>query len=83
MDQAFQMTGQALELVVGDLKAVFLPGQNMLGSSLRHRGEETLRRVDDLERAAAKGSTAGIPLLHPWANRLSDAWAEPADRRAW
>ena len=29
-----------------------------------------LRRVDDLEAAAAKGSTAGIPLLHPWVNRL-------------
>ena len=42
----------------------------MLGASLRHRGVELLRRVDDLEAAAAKGSTAGIPLLHPWANRL-------------
>jgi galactose mutarotase-like enzyme len=43
----------------------------MLGASLQHRGEEILRRIDDLEKAAAKGSTAGIPLLHPWANRLS------------
>jgi galactose mutarotase-like enzyme len=42
----------------------------MLGASLRHRGVELLRRVDDLEAAAAKGSTAGIPILHPWANRL-------------
>jgi aldose 1-epimerase len=42
----------------------------MLGASLRHRGEQVLRRVDDLQTAAAKGSTAGIPLLHPWANRL-------------
>jgi len=42
----------------------------MLGASLRHRGVELLRRVDDLESAAAKGSTAGIPILHPWANRL-------------
>ena len=30
-----------------------------------------LRRVEDLEAIAAKGSTAGIPLLHPWANRLA------------
>ena len=29
-----------------------------------------LRRVEDLEATAARGSTAGIPLLHPWANRL-------------
>jgi galactose mutarotase-like enzyme len=43
----------------------------MLGASLRHRGVELLRRVEDLESAAAKGSTAGIPMLHPWANRLS------------
>jgi galactose mutarotase-like enzyme len=42
----------------------------MLGSSLRHRDAEILRRVGDLGSAAAKGSTAGIPLLHPWANRL-------------
>ena len=52
------------------LQAVFLPGHGMLGASLRHRGVELLRRVDDLEAAAAKGSTAGIPILHPWANRL-------------
>jgi aldose 1-epimerase len=50
---------------------VFLPGYGMLGASLRHRGVELLRRVEDLEAAAAKGSTAGIPILHPWANRLS------------
>jgi len=30
-----------------------------------------LRRVEDLAAAAAKGSTAGIPLLYPWANRLA------------
>jgi aldose 1-epimerase len=42
----------------------------MLGASLRHRGVELLRRVDDLPLAAAKATTAGIPLLHPWANRL-------------
>jgi aldose 1-epimerase len=65
------VTGHALSLVAGDLTAIFLPSQGMLGASLRHRGEEILRRVDDLKQAAAKGSTAGNPLLHPWANRLS------------
>jgi aldose 1-epimerase len=58
-------------IAAGNLEAVFLPGLGMLGASLRHRGEEILRRVDDLEQSAAKGSTAGIPLLYPWANRLS------------
>jgi aldose 1-epimerase len=43
----------------------------MLGASFRHRGEELLGRVEDLEAAAAKGSTAGIPFLYPWANRLA------------
>ena len=56
--------------MAGDLQAVFLPRNGMLGASLRHHGVELLRRVDDLEGAAAKGSTAGIPMLHPWANRL-------------
>ena len=42
----------------------------MLAASLRHRGAQVLRRVSDLQTAAAKGSTAGIALLHPWANRL-------------
>jgi galactose mutarotase-like enzyme len=58
-------------LAAGDLEAVFLPGHGMLGASLRHRGVELLRRVQDLGAAAARGSTAGIPLLHPWANRLA------------
>jgi aldose 1-epimerase len=44
----------------------------MLGASLRYRGVEMLGRVEDLEAAAARGSTAGIPLLHPWANRLAE-----------
>ena len=58
------------KLAVGDLEAVFLPSRGMLGVSLRHRGAEILRRLENLEAAAAKGSTAGIPLLYPWANRL-------------
>src|SRR6202047_5415530 len=67
----FQKDPSALTLVAGDLEAVFLPRYGMLGASLRHRHIEILRRVQDLEVAAAKGSTAGIPLLHPWANRLA------------
>ena len=60
----------ARTLVAGDLAAVFLPAHGMLGASLTHRGVELLRRVDDLDVAAAAGNTAGIPLLYPWANRL-------------
>ncbi len=63
--------GRAFALAAGDLRAVLLPAQGMLVASLCHRGAELLRRVEDLDVAAAKGKTAGIPLLHPWANRLS------------
>jgi aldose 1-epimerase len=58
-------------LVAGDLEAEFLPGFGMLGAGLRHKGAEILRRLDDLPALAAKGSTAGIPFLYPWANRLA------------
>lgn len=58
-------------LRAGNLEVVFLPDQGMLGASLRHQGVELLGRVEDLETAAKKGSTAGIPSLHPWANRLA------------
>jgi aldose 1-epimerase len=52
----------------GELSARFVPGAGMLGCSLRHRGEELL-------------GAGGIPILHPWANRL-DGWSyEVAGRR--
>jgi aldose 1-epimerase len=59
-------------LVAGDLQAVLLPDHGMLVASLRYKGVEILRRVEDLEAAAARGSSAGIPLLYPWANRLAE-----------
>lgn len=61
----------ACAIKAGDLEAVILPGHGMLVASLRHRGVEVLGRVQDLKTAAAHGSSAGIPLLHPWANRLA------------
>jgi aldose 1-epimerase len=70
----------ACRLAAGDLEAIFLPAHGMLCASLRHRGEELLRRVEDLAGAAAKGSSAGIPLLHPWANRLDGARYHAAGR---
>jgi aldose 1-epimerase len=60
-----------VSLVAGDLLAKFWPRSGMLCVSLCHRGAELLRRIDDLPAARAKGSTAGIPLLYPWANRLA------------
>ncbi len=60
----------ARTISAGDLTALFLPRHGMLGASLRYRGVELLRRLENLDAAAQKGSTAGIPLLYPWANRL-------------
>lgn len=71
---------RAHTLVAGDLEAVFLPGHGMLGASLRYKGGEMLRRVENLEAAAASGSTAGISLLHPWANRLGGLHYSAAGR---
>ena len=68
----FLKESSAHTLRAGDMEAVFLPDHGMLGASLRYEGIEILRRVEDLEAAAARGSSAGIPLLHPWANRLSE-----------
>ena len=68
-------------LTAGDLQAEFWPAAGMLGVSLRFRGVELLRRVDDLAAARAKGSTAGIPLLYPWANRLSSLRYHAAGRQ--
>jgi aldose 1-epimerase len=70
--QDFLKSLNAQTLIVGDLEAVFLPDHGMLGASLRYKGVEILRRVEDLEAAAARGSSAGIPLLYPWANRLAE-----------
>lgn len=67
------LDASARSLAAGDLRAIFLPGRGMLGASLTHRGTELLGRVEDLEAAATAGSTAGIPLLYPWANRLAGA----------
>jgi galactose mutarotase-like enzyme len=52
------------------MQATFVPQLGMVGVSLRKNGEEYL----DLRggpRAFEAGHTVGLPLLHPWANRLS------------
>lgn len=54
----------------GTLEATFVVGAGMVGSSLRHDGAELLDPRGGVARYARSGSTMGIPLLHPWANRL-------------
>lgn len=52
------------------LEAAFAPEVGMIGCSLRHEGEELLGQRGGLAKYADTGSSMGIPLLHPWANRL-------------
>jgi galactose mutarotase-like enzyme len=54
----------------GGLEAAFVPEAGMVGCSLRHRGEELLGQRGGLRAYVAERGTMGIPLLHPWANRL-------------
>ena len=49
----------------------------MVCRSLRHAGEELLAQRDGVDAYASAGKTMGVPLLHPWANRLG-AWAYTA-----
>jgi aldose 1-epimerase len=60
-----------LTLTAGELEATFVPDAGMVGSSLRHRGEELLGQRGGLAAYVAERKTMGIPLLHPWANRLA------------
>jgi galactose mutarotase-like enzyme len=53
------------------LQATFVPAAGMVCCSLRHRGTELLAQRDGVRAYAEKGTTMGIPLLYPWANRLA------------
>src|SRR5829696_8078165 len=53
----------------------------MVCHSLRHEGEELLAQRDGVEAYARSGRTMGVPLLHPWANRLAEWDYEALGRR--
>jgi aldose 1-epimerase len=60
----------AVTLRAGDVDATFLPELGMVGAGLRWRDQEFVV-VRGGARAIAAGHTSGLPLLHPWANRLA------------
>lgn len=64
------------------VEAVFVPGAGMVGTSLTLDGVEVLARRGGLTAYLEKASTFGIPLLAPWANRLSQAQQQVGDA-AW
>jgi galactose mutarotase-like enzyme len=53
------------------IELTVVPGAGMVGCSLSHRGEELLGQRGGLATYVAERSTMGIPLLHPWANRVA------------
>src|SRR5690348_16500187 len=71
MGDPSSMSDDVVTIATDALEADFVPGAGMVGSSLRHRGEELLGQRGGLEAYRAQRKTFGIPLLYPWANRLS------------
>jgi aldose 1-epimerase len=63
--------GIALHSYDRDLRVAFAPGVGMVGYSLTHAGEELLGQRGGLTAYRERGSSFGIPILHPWANRLA------------
>jgi aldose 1-epimerase len=66
----------ALETVIlrdpsSELSVVYVPGAGMIATSLSDDGAELLGQRRGLEAYVTAGKTMGIPLLYPWANRLS------------
>ena len=68
-------------LTDGHLQAEFVPSAGMICRSLRRGETELLAQRRGLEEYVARGKTMGIPLLHPWANRLSGLEYEVEGRR--
>jgi galactose mutarotase-like enzyme len=63
------------------VRAQFVPDANMLCHSLTHRGVELLHAGHGVRAYAEQGKTMGVPLLHPWANRLAAPEYDVAGKR--
>ena len=61
----------ALELRAGELTATVVPTVGMVVASLKQGETELLGQRGGLTAYRDKGSSFGVPLLYPWANRLS------------
>jgi aldose 1-epimerase len=70
-ERADGVDGLALHSYDRDLRVAFAPGAGMVGYSLTHAGEELLGQRAGLPGYRDRGSSFGIPILHPWANRLA------------
>lgn len=59
----------AIVLAAGGYELTLVPDLGLFGASLRHEGEEYLYSAGT--EAYATGEWSGLPLLYPWANRLT------------
>ena len=59
-------------LTAGSVTARFEPGAGMIGTSLTDEGVELLGQGKGLQRYVDAGELFGLPILHPWANRLGE-----------
>jgi aldose 1-epimerase len=62
-----------MRLESGDWTAEFLPERGLLGLSVTCRGRELLHQRGGLDTWKVGGHTMALPLLAPWANRLSQS----------
>ncbi len=65
----------------GSTVARFVPEAGIVCCSLRLEGDEVLAQRDGIEAYSQRGATMGVPLLYPWANRLSAFEFDAAGRR--
>ena len=71
-----------LTLRAGQLEADVAPEAGMVVASLRHRGAELLGVRGGLAGWRDEGRTFGVPLLYPFANRLSEVRSPRIDATA-
>jgi aldose 1-epimerase len=56
---------------LSSLTATYVPNAGMIGTSLSDGGVELLGQRRGLQAYVSTQKTMGIPILYPWANRLS------------
>src|SRR3954453_12978141 len=66
---------------LGGIEATYVPSAGMVCRSLTVTGEELLGQRGGLEKYVSEHGTMGIPLLHPWANRVAVERFEVAGRQ--
>ena len=76
------LTNDSITISSGDYVAKIAVKLNMILHSLTYKGKELLGQRSGLESYASKGSSMGVPLLYPWANRVeADRNYEIADKK--